>query len=355
MARLNNKPCGVAGEGIMKIHVYIQTNKVGSECEDEIEIDDSEMEGMTETEREKYIEEGDYPLDKVGDAQYIIPDELSACDEWLQFFFKPSDVLGFMRLFGYFDISGHHGGADRSGNPSPGIVLAGFYGTSLKWQQFNAAWNQFLAKHGLLFLHTTKLLVGSGEPYASWDEAKRSTVLMEAIRIIHDKLDYANAQAVMFPDFTNYLRDEPKSVDMLISPVATVSYLMHFAAHEYAQKTSYKDAFKYTFESGESFAEAKVLTDSFAEMANNPQSARLFHVSNNGFGFEPKLGCPPVQAADVLANLTYKEMYRQAYSPDIQSREEYVFIRDNILGAYEATNYDGLDHFWQSYKHLYAP
>lgn len=41
----------------MKLSVWACTNKVGSKSLREIEIDDEELEGMTEEEREKYIDE----------------------------------------------------------------------------------------------------------------------------------------------------------------------------------------------------------------------------------------------------------------------------------------------------------
>ena len=41
----------------MKIRVYVKTDKGGSECEDTFEIDESELEGMTEEERDRHIEE----------------------------------------------------------------------------------------------------------------------------------------------------------------------------------------------------------------------------------------------------------------------------------------------------------
>jgi len=41
----------------MKIRMYVRTNKVGSDVEDVFEIDDEELEGMDEKEREDYISE----------------------------------------------------------------------------------------------------------------------------------------------------------------------------------------------------------------------------------------------------------------------------------------------------------
>lgn len=41
----------------MKILVHVQTNKVGSKCEDEIDIPDEELEGLTDEEVESAIEE----------------------------------------------------------------------------------------------------------------------------------------------------------------------------------------------------------------------------------------------------------------------------------------------------------
>ena len=41
----------------MKIKVFVSTNKVGSRCESEIEIDDSELEGYEGSEREEFITE----------------------------------------------------------------------------------------------------------------------------------------------------------------------------------------------------------------------------------------------------------------------------------------------------------
>ncbi|EGT3641021.1 TPA: DUF7167 family protein [Clostridioides difficile] len=39
----------------MKINICVNTNKVGSECEYELEIDNDDLEDMSEEEREEYI------------------------------------------------------------------------------------------------------------------------------------------------------------------------------------------------------------------------------------------------------------------------------------------------------------
>lgn len=50
----------------MKIKVYVATNRVGSKVEHEFEIDDSEFDGLNETEREQLINE--YAHDEVFDT-----------------------------------------------------------------------------------------------------------------------------------------------------------------------------------------------------------------------------------------------------------------------------------------------
>ena len=94
--------------------------------------------------------------------QYIISDEdeLSECSDWLAYAFPEDEVVGFMGLYSNFDISGHHGGVIK-GKTSPGIVVAGFYATGLKWQQFNKEWeNTILKPNGLDFLHPSSLIAG---------------------------------------------------------------------------------------------------------------------------------------------------------------------------------------------------
>ena len=41
----------------MRFRVTVRTNKVGSEIEDEVEIDDEDLEGLDEADRAKAIEE----------------------------------------------------------------------------------------------------------------------------------------------------------------------------------------------------------------------------------------------------------------------------------------------------------
>ncbi|HGM3507339.1 TPA: hypothetical protein ACKOR7_001915 [Clostridioides difficile] len=41
----------------MKINVYVKTNRVGSGCELELEIDDDDLKDMSDEEREYYIDE----------------------------------------------------------------------------------------------------------------------------------------------------------------------------------------------------------------------------------------------------------------------------------------------------------
>lgn len=53
----------------MKINICVKTNKVGSECEYELEIDDDDLEDMSEEEREEYINKIalDYALESLID------------------------------------------------------------------------------------------------------------------------------------------------------------------------------------------------------------------------------------------------------------------------------------------------
>lgn len=52
----------------MKFTAYVKTNKDGSECETWFEVDDEELAGMTEGEREEYLQ--DQALEAVfGEAQ----------------------------------------------------------------------------------------------------------------------------------------------------------------------------------------------------------------------------------------------------------------------------------------------
>ncbi|HHY0047884.1 TPA: DUF7167 family protein [Clostridioides difficile] len=40
----------------MKINVHVKTNKVGSDCELELEIDDDDLKNMSDEDREDYID-----------------------------------------------------------------------------------------------------------------------------------------------------------------------------------------------------------------------------------------------------------------------------------------------------------
>ncbi|CCL32396.1 TPA: hypothetical protein KOB88_001822 [Clostridioides difficile] len=53
----------------MKINICVKTNKVGSECEYELEIDNDDLEDMSEEEREEYINKIalDYALESLID------------------------------------------------------------------------------------------------------------------------------------------------------------------------------------------------------------------------------------------------------------------------------------------------
>lgn len=52
----------------MRFTAYVRTNKNGSRCEVEFEVDDTELDGMTDDEREEYLH--DQAMDAVfGGAQ----------------------------------------------------------------------------------------------------------------------------------------------------------------------------------------------------------------------------------------------------------------------------------------------
>lgn len=93
---------------------------------------------------------------------------------------------------------------DESGTQETGgyICLAGFVIKEEKLQEFNAAWNAALAKHGAPFLHTTDLANFKRE-FREWTPQRRNALMADLMEVIHQAGRIAAVGAVMSIDDYN--------------------------------------------------------------------------------------------------------------------------------------------------------
>src|SRR5689334_21399641 len=93
----------------------------------------------------------------------------------------------------YFDASGHP-------DQSETLFLAGFVSTDAKWERFDAAWSDMLARYGLLEFHMKDLAsVHDGAPWYG-DRAKQQSCFEEAISISKRNTNKTVSIGVIIPD-----------------------------------------------------------------------------------------------------------------------------------------------------------
>lgn len=264
----------------------------------------------------------------------------SAFEKLIDFLGGGNDkIIGFMGIWGYFDASGGQGGIDKKGNPSPSALIAGYYASGRKWKKFNKDWICFLKRRGLTHLHTTDVFVGSGE-CAGWSEAKKKEVIREAIKIICKYVKYGNAQIV---DYAGYKKVEhliPSSKEIFRSDYFFCFNSIIEAGAEWARKENYQKI-NYILEVEDAHKEHQVL-EAHSRVSKDPIKQKALRLGS--IGFVAKKDAYPLQAADLLANLFYKETYRQMYeiANEPFTREELSMLVQEIPGSYEITHDDGI-------------
>jgi len=280
-----------------------------------------------------------------GDYSELEWETMSPFSDLLQTICKTGgEWVGVMRIKAFLDASGGHGGEDRKGNKCPVAIIAGYFSSGYKWQEFEKKWPAFLSKYGITHLHTSDLFAGSKE-CAGWSESKKTDCLNDAITLVENTVMGGIIRAFNFEAFQSFVAKHPESEPAVKAAYYCNAILTLRAGADLAEQLKYNDSIHYVFEAGDLHQDD--ILRAHTSISRDKESSQFWRFREGALAFMPKKRLGALQVADMLANIYYKEKYREHYESHIQpfSRPEMVRL-DKIPGDYIIHSDAVLEKFW---------
>jgi hypothetical protein len=211
-------------------------------------------------------------------------------------------------LVAYFDESYSH-------PPAPRVyTVAGYVATDTEWRKFKKEWKREVDKAGVEFFHMAKYearvkdehgnLRGVGE-YKDWSNEKRVEVLKRLHRAIHRRVLTGIASSVVVSDYEELITPNLRPGFGEPHEFAVIACLKHI--RHWGKENGYSDGIAYVFESGSD--RQKIVNRSFQHAYLDEEKRREYRIGS--WAFADKRDVNPLQAADILAYETTKEMCRR--------------------------------------------
>jgi hypothetical protein len=252
-------------------------------------------------------------------------------------------IIGAMKVWGYFDASGHHDNLDGQGRPSPAVTVAGYLATPLQWKQFDKDWKKRLDEAGLPYFHMTdfvsqqKLFKNRND----WPKEKRDRLITDLIQIISNNVIYGVGMAIVRADYNKVIEALPIVRKFFGSPYTFCSIRCFETGVDWARAAKYDETIKYIFESGDEH-QHEVLA-AHTSICKDDKRREFYRFGVGSLTFEDGARVRPLQAADILAHELYKEMGRQVYpNKQYPYTRESMAVLHSISGTYKHYNEEDL-------------
>ncbi len=211
-------------------------------------------------------------------------------------------------LVAYFDESYSH-------PPAPLVyTVAGYLSTVQEWKKFQKEWRRELNRAGIDFFHMTTYearlkdaqgnLHGVGN-YKDWDNAKRVEVIKRLHRAIHRRVITGVAASVVVGDYNEMITPELRPGFGDPHEFAVIACLKHI--RNWCGKNGHVEPISYIFESGSD--RQQVVNLSLKHAYLDEEKRREYRIGS--WTFADKKDVNPLQAADIIAYETTKEMCRR--------------------------------------------
>ncbi len=252
-------------------------------------------------------------------------------------------LLGFIEC--YFDESGTHSGA-------PAMAVAGFVFDKDAAKILNIMWREVLADHKLPYFHMTDCATRNGI-FKDFDSAECDLVARKLIQIIKKTATMSLSCAVNEDDYNEVFRDSP----------------FYGSAYTFCIQRLLAE-----FQIGIPFSEAVTECAFFFEAGHKSQGEsnnlinKIFadkefvdEFKYTSHAFLLKTNSPEIQAADILAWLTYKDLKNQLEGMPRKRRKDYESLQEipnytllatkqNLLNIRAEYIAQGLDKYHQNGK-----
>jgi hypothetical protein len=194
----------------------------------------------------------------------------------------PSEIL--LMFEAYFDDAGTHGGAQA-------VVLAGYIGSPAEWEALGADWLPFLTRLGIPYYRASECAHASGQ-FKRWERDACMAVHREAVEIITRRSITPLGISVDAAAFQQAPVLPREAFEHAFGSV--LYYLARYMAAEAPD-----DKVAMVIE-GFGKGEGRII-ELFHELLDAEPNKNLRQHFDGPPIFRPKVGYPPLQAADVLA------------------------------------------------------
>jgi hypothetical protein len=219
---------------------------------------------------------------------------------------RERQLIGVMKVWGYFDASGTHDSLDRSGKPSPAVSVSGYLATPLQWQRFDKRWRAVLSEAGVPYFHATEF-VARVPPFDGWSDEKRLWFTRALIDVISGNVTYGVGMSVARAEYENVLATVPIAKKVFGSPYTFCCHMCLCTGADWAHQRNYTETIKYIFESGDASAD---ILKAHTNACQDDRVRERFRFGIRGLTFEDGVKVAPLQAADFLTYELYREMGR---------------------------------------------
>jgi hypothetical protein len=247
-----------------------------------------------------------------------------------------------MVLFAYFDESGKP-------DSSNFVCIAGYASDDDGWNKFCDAWPKLLNKHRISAIHMKDLMALRGEyEKLGWDLAKRDQVLAECINILNH---HAIAGFGVGVDAKHWRGLDKAARDYLGNPLMIcMERVLRLTINMFHRPSEgYEPAIPITFDDDREYAMAYYRR--WSELREKRPTLRRICAS---IGFADDTIYWPLQAADILAHQTNKDVQQKILGYDSTRHFKRLFYPQNLPTpvAYNSEFYDAgaLDKLLESYR-----
>jgi len=190
----------------------------------------------------------------------------------------------------YFDESGT--------KDSKAIAVAGYISTVDQWKRFEGEWRDVLQEANIPFFHMAKYESRWGH-YKPWSDFKRKMILEKLILAIRNRTRMPIGVAVSVADYEKVYGPSP-----LINVYTFCALQCISLVGKWAERSGYQELIAYFLESGAGYnCELDALTSLISGSDARKREFRFGSLTTAN-----KRDVLPLQAADVHAYETYKEM-----------------------------------------------
>jgi hypothetical protein len=195
---------------------------------------------------------------------------------------------------------------DESGSDdTPALLIAGYLSTETRWKAFERDWVKALQSEGLgESFHMVDFETGSGQFRGpAWTEQRKERLFRRLAEIISQNVMFEVAVGLRVPDFKEALslRDKHLNHNLSTPYALCVLHCIVFISH-WARKNWRKEEVAIVFDQGRKFT-GEIL-QWYRRAALSGELRERHKIASIGVGLRGV--AIPLQAADVLAHLTFR-------------------------------------------------